>query len=58
MSCIDLKYEHAKTLATQGDTYGKTFVMDYEGYTFVFLSKYKQDFSLKCDLYYAFTFQP
>ena len=26
---------------------GKIFVMDYEGYTFVFLSKYKQDFFIK-----------
>jgi len=25
----------------------KTFVMDYEGYTFVFLSKYKQEFFIK-----------
>jgi len=33
--------------------------MDYEAYTFVFLSKKnKQYFSLKCDIYYAFTFQP
>ena len=31
--------------------------MDYEGYTFVFLSKYKQDVSIKWDIYYVFTFQ-
>jgi len=31
-------------------TLGYTFVKDYEGYAFVFL--------LKCDIYYAFTFQP
>ena len=31
--------------------------MDYEGYTFVFLSNYKQDVSIKCDIYYVFTFQ-
>jgi len=36
-----------------------TFLMDYEGYTFVFfIQKNKQVFSLKCDIYYAFTFQP
>jgi len=36
-----------------------TFVMDYEGYTFVFFIKIiKQVFSLKCDIYYAITFQP
>jgi len=29
--------------------------MDYEGYTFVFFYKNNQDFSLKCDIYYAFT---
>jgi len=34
--------------------------MDYEGYTFVFfIQKNKQDFfSVKCDIYHAFTFQP
>ena len=33
--------------------------MDYEEYTFVFfIKKNKQVFSLKCDIYYAFTFQP
>ena len=26
---------------------GKTFVVDYEGYAFVFLSKYKQDCFIK-----------
>jgi len=31
--------------------------MDYEGYTFVFLSKYKQDFFIKIYIYYALTFQ-
>jgi len=35
----------------------KTFVMDYEGYTFVFLSKYKKELFIKWDIYYAFTFQ-
>jgi len=35
-----------------------TFVIDYEEYTFVFFIKNKQVFSSKCDLYYAFTFQP
>ena len=38
--------------------YGKTFVMDYEGHTLEFFSRNKQDFSLKCDIYYAFTFKP
>ena len=33
--------------------------MHYEGYTFVFfLYKNKQDISLQCDIYYAFTSQP
>ena len=34
--------------------------MDYERYTFVFfIQKNKQVlFPLKCDIYYAFTFQP
>jgi len=37
---------------------GKTFVMDYEGYTFVFYKKKINNiFSLKCNIYYAFTFQ-
>ena len=32
---------------------------DCEGYTFVFfIRKNKQVFSLKCALYYAFTFKP
>jgi len=31
--------------------------MEYKGYTFVFLSKYKQYFLLKCDIYYALAFQ-
>ena len=36
-----------------------TILMDYEGYTFVFFIKNnKQVFSLKCDIYYAFTFKP
>jgi len=35
-----------------------TILMDYEGYTFVFYIKNKQVFSLKCDIYYAFTFKP
>ena len=35
-----------------------TFLMDYEGYTFVFfINKINKFFSLKCDIYYAFTFQ-
>ena len=37
-----------------------TILMDYEGYTFVFF--YQKNklvfFSLKCDIYYAFTFKP
>jgi len=33
--------------------------MDYEGDTFVFFIKQiNKIFSLKCDVYYAFTFQP
>jgi len=36
-----------------------TFLMDYEGYTSVFfIKKINKFFSLKCDIYYAFTFQP
>ena len=36
-----------------------TILMDYKGYTFVFfIQKNKQVFSLKCDIYYAFTFKP
>ena len=35
---------------------GKTFVMDYEGYTFEFLSKYKQDFSIKMWYIICFNF--
>jgi len=37
-----------------------TILMDYEGYTFVFFIKknYQVFFSLKCDIYYAFTFKP
>jgi len=32
--------------------------MDYEGYTFVFfIKKINKFFSLKCDIYYAFTFK-
>ena len=33
--------------------------MDYEAYTFVFFIKKNNNiFSLKCDIYYAYTFQP
>jgi len=33
--------------------------MDYEGYTFVFFDEnISKIFSLKFDIYYAFTFQP
>ena len=33
--------------------------MDYKGYTFVFfIKKTNKIFSLKCDIYFAFTFQP
>jgi len=33
--------------------------MDYEGYRFVFFYQdINKMFSLKCDIYYAFTFQP
>ena len=36
-----------------------TILMDYEGYTFVFfIIKINKFFSLKCDIYYAFTFKP
>jgi len=35
---------------------GKTFVIDFEAYTFVFSIKNTRFFSLKCDIYYAFTF--
>jgi len=36
-----------------------TILMDYEGYTFVFfIKKINKFFSLKCDIYYAFTFKP
>jgi len=35
-----------------------TILMDYEGYTFVFFIKKTSFFSLKCDIYYAFTFKP
>jgi len=36
-----------------------TFLMDYEGYTFVFfIKKINKFFLLKCDIYYALTFQP
>ena len=39
--------------------WGNSRVMDYEGYTFVFfLSNYKQEFPLKCYMYYDYTFQP
>jgi len=34
-----------------------TFLMDYEGYTFVFFyKKINKFFSLKCDIYYAVPF--
>jgi len=37
---------------------GKSFVMDYNGYTIVFFyQNINKIFSLKCDIYYAFTFQ-
>ena len=32
--------------------------MDYEAYAFVFFIKKEKFFSFKCDIYYAFTFQP
>jgi len=36
-----------------------TILMDYEGYTFVFfIKKISTFFSLKCDIYYDFTFKP
>jgi len=36
-----------------------TFLMDYEGYTFVFfIKKINKVFSLKCYIYDAFTSQP
>ena len=36
-----------------------TFLIEYEGYTFVFfITKINKFFALKCHIYYAFTFQP
>ena len=35
-----------------------TILMDFEGYTFVFFIKKINIFFFKCDIYYAFTFEP
>jgi len=54
-----ISYEISIPDRKTSDNKGMTILMDYEGYTFVFfIKKINKFFLLKCDIYYAFTFQP